>query len=79
MNFVRKSGYSYVDGTIVRQTQSRLYETALDDGRNVVALLDRSTLRRVGCISGDLSGWRVTIAERQSPKSPIIVDLRRVD
>jgi hypothetical protein len=77
--FNRRDGVAYFDGVIVSHAQPMHFDVRLDDGRDIVAVLPKSTIRRLGCLIGSLADWRVVIIFPDSPKPPRIVDMSRPD
>ena len=75
MAFHRKPGVEYFDGTITSIARPMHFVVRLDDGRDIVAALPKSTLKRLGCIFGDLTDCRVVVVFADAPKPPRIVDL----
>jgi hypothetical protein len=75
--FKRRPDCEYSDGVITALKHGFHFAVMLDDGREVVAVLPRSTLRRFGCLFGTLAGYRLTVVHRSDAKPPLIVDLNR--
>ena len=71
----RKPGVEYFDGAITSISRPMHFSVRLDDGRDIVAALPKSTLKRLGCLFGDLIGCRVVVVFADAPKPPRIVDL----
>jgi translation initiation factor IF-1 len=75
LTFTRKPGVNYFDGAITGMVRPMHFAVRLDDGRDIVAALPKSTLKRLGCILGDLTDCRVVVVFADAPKPPRIVDL----
>jgi len=78
VGFTRRPDCEYSDGVIRGIDHGPRFTVELDDGSETIAYIPKSTLRRVGCLIGDLTGWRVTIVHRPSDKPDVIVDIRRL-
>ena len=75
MAFTRKPDVEYFDGIITSIARPMHFAVRLDDGRDIVAALPKSTLKRLGCILGNLTNSRVVVVFPDAPKPPRIVDL----
>lgn len=73
--FTRKPDVEYFDGAITSVARPMHFAVRLDDGRDIIAALPKSTLKRLGCILGDLTDCRVVVVLADAPKPPRIVDL----
>ncbi|MEM7478352.1 MAG: hypothetical protein AAF483_25500 [Planctomycetota bacterium] len=76
MGFKRHEDFDYQDGVIVALAHPQHFNVWLDDGRHIVALLPKSTIRRLGCLLGNLVGWRVVVKISDPPR---IVDMTTPD
>ena len=75
MAFLRKPDVEYFGGAITSIARPMHFDVRLDDGRDIIAALPKSTLKRLGCVLGDLTGCRVVVVFADAPKPPRIVDL----
>ena len=79
MAFKRRNDVDYHDGVIAGLAHPQHFNVRLDDGRDIVALLPKTTMRRLGCLLGPLVGWRVVVTFPDTPKPPRIVDMSMPD
>jgi hypothetical protein len=75
----KKAGYEYAEGTIAEHCRALEFAVRLGDGRDVVAAIPKSRLKKPGCLLGSLVGWRVTVVFRWPPKMPTILEIRHSD
>jgi hypothetical protein len=62
-------------GEIVAHGRDFLHvRVRLEDDREVVAVIPKSRIRKLGCWFGDFVGWRVRVGFPQPPRAPRIVE-----
>lgn len=66
----------YAQGTITEHRRNLEFAVRLDGGREIVAILPRRRLKRLGCLFGSLAGWKATVALHVT-KQPAIVELKQ--
>ena len=79
MAFKRRTDVDYHYGVISALAHPQHFNVRLDDGRHIVALLPKTTMRRLGCLLGNPVGWRVVVTFPDPPKPPRIVDIAITD
>ena len=75
MAFKRRDDVDYHDGVITAVAHPQGYNVRLNDGRDIVALLPKTTMRRLGCLPGNPVGWHVVVTFPDPPRPPRIVDI----